>query len=160
MSGNIYYDRYGRIVVPGREAHIAPRHGVFGIVISPDDHILLTSPPHVELHYELPGGGVEPGEAEEEALLREVYEETGVTLPELPLGRAYSQTIGFYAEDTDAFWDYHQTFYEIRLSEQPCDVFTERRANPEGGLAQWHRLEGIDDLPMQEMHKPALRALL
>jgi 8-oxo-dGTP pyrophosphatase MutT (NUDIX family) len=160
MTGKTYYDRYGRVILPGDDVVIKTRHGVFGLVISPDDHILLTSPPHVALHYEIPGGGVEPGEAELEALLREIYEETGVTFSELRHGHIYEQTIGFYAEDNDAFWDYHQTFYEVRLPEQPRDFFTQLRSNPEGGLARWCRMAELDTLPIQEMHKPAINALL
>jgi ADP-ribose pyrophosphatase YjhB (NUDIX family) len=52
-----------------------------------DEHILLVAfdDPAVGLHYNLPGGGVEAGEAVHEALRREIREETGAEIEIGPL---------------------------------------------------------------------------
>lgn len=52
---------------------------------------------------ELPAGGVEPGEKPEEAVLRELQEETGFTADEVvPLGRFWMSP-GFLREEMNAF---------------------------------------------------------
>jgi len=59
------------------EAEIFWRPSVYAVIVK-DDSILMVRPDH-EL-WALPGGGMEPNESVEEALKREVSEETGYTV--------------------------------------------------------------------------------
>ncbi len=66
--------RYGDNPVRGQ--YYAPRPGVYAI-LPRAGQLLLTyqGGPHFE--YQLPGGGIDPGESPLQALHREVFEETG-----------------------------------------------------------------------------------
>jgi 8-oxo-dGTP diphosphatase len=68
----------------------AERPSVYGICPRQDEKIAIVrigaAAPY---KYDLPGGGVESGEGDAEALIREFEEETGLTVwPSRPLGRA------------------------------------------------------------------------
>jgi 8-oxo-dGTP diphosphatase len=66
--------RYGEAVEPGRRYTLRP--GVYAIL--PRDGRILTTFQEAPLpEVQLPGGGIDPGEAILPALHREVYEETG-----------------------------------------------------------------------------------
>lgn len=69
--------RFGE--VPAKGQSYRPRPGVYAI-LEHRSRILLThqATPHPE--YQLPGGGIDEGEAPLPALHREVFEETGYTL--------------------------------------------------------------------------------
>jgi 8-oxo-dGTP diphosphatase len=66
--------RYGRTPEPGRS--YGRRPGVYGILLRGRD-LLLTFQAEPDAEYQLPGGGVDPGEHPVAALHREIYEETG-----------------------------------------------------------------------------------
>ena len=68
LDGNIY---------PVDRSEVKWRPSVYGIVI--DEEKILLSPQH-GLGYELPGGGMEIGETFEQAVAREVKEETGIVV--------------------------------------------------------------------------------
>jgi 8-oxo-dGTP pyrophosphatase MutT (NUDIX family) len=57
------------------------REAVRAIVLDPDDRILLVQFrfPATGEHWALPGGGLEPGESDHQALHRELTEEVGLT---------------------------------------------------------------------------------
>ncbi|GAB3659024.1 NUDIX hydrolase [Glycomyces tarimensis] len=57
------------------------RRGARGIVMDQDDHVLFvgrSAVPGRPAKWFLPGGGIDPGETPAEAVLRELYEETGL----------------------------------------------------------------------------------
>lgn len=66
--------RFGERVVSGQAYRRRP--GAYGVLLR-DGAILLTHQAEPVPEYQLPGGGIDPGEGPVEALHREVYEETG-----------------------------------------------------------------------------------
>ena len=66
--------RYGEPVVAGQIYRRRP--GVYAILLRGDD-ILLTHQAEPDNEFQLPGGGIDPGEHPLPALHREIYEETG-----------------------------------------------------------------------------------
>jgi len=66
--------RYGESVKAGKTYRRRP--GVYGVLLRGDE-VLLTHQAEPIPEYQLPGGGIDTGEAPIAALHREVYEETG-----------------------------------------------------------------------------------
>lgn len=93
-----------------------PRLAVRGLILNKEDKILLiegrdsTNPKYT--WWFTPGGGIEIGETPEQALRREILEETGIKIDNpVPLGREKISKFRFENND------YHQkeSFYLIRL---------------------------------------------
>jgi len=130
----VFYDRFGQIRQPGPQDVMRPRRGVFGVISDGRGHVLVTVQKHAPEVPEFPGGGIDPGETPEQALIREIREETGLTAPApLAVAAEYRQQIGFYADDAREFWDYSQIFWLLSLAPGPDMVW----ATPEDGVAQW-----------------------
>ncbi|MEQ1504933.1 MAG: NUDIX domain-containing protein [Myxococcota bacterium] len=66
--------RFG-VVVPGREVY--ERRGAYGVIVDPDWRIAVVV---VRGESFLPGGGIEAGETAEQAVHREIAEETGLAV--------------------------------------------------------------------------------
>ena len=66
--------RFGEPVKAGARYRLRP--GAYAIVKA-EDRILLTFQAEPDWEFQLPGGGIDPGENPVRALHREVYEETG-----------------------------------------------------------------------------------
>lgn len=74
----------------GFEAPKTPYLTVDGIIVR-EGHILLVERKYPPLGWALPGGFVEYGESTEEAIKREINEETGLVVKELELFGVYSK---------------------------------------------------------------------
>lgn len=98
---------------------ILPRHRVTcgAAVINDEQDILLIRGPH--RGWELPGGHVEEGESIEEALIREVEEETGIHIKILSF-RGVSQEL--QSGIINLFWLAKPIGGEIRPSEESLEV--------------------------------------
>ncbi|MEX0896099.1 MAG: NUDIX hydrolase [Patescibacteria group bacterium] len=78
----------------GIYGHVERSNGAFVAVVNAENEILLVKLyryPIGQLSWELPGGGIDEGETQLEAALREVTEETGLTLDTAePIGAFYT----------------------------------------------------------------------
>jgi len=73
----------------GSNLRMTPRHAVFGIATKGADIACVAVKVGSRSFFDLPGGGVKPGESEEEALVREFAEETGLKIrPQSRLAQA------------------------------------------------------------------------
>ncbi len=66
--------RFGEPVVTGQRYGLRP--GAYGVLML-GNQVLLTHQSEPKPEYQLPGGGIDPGESPIRALHREVFEETG-----------------------------------------------------------------------------------
>jgi 8-oxo-dGTP diphosphatase len=69
--------RFGEPVQPGQ--HYRRRPGVYAVLWRAGE-VLVTHQDRPQPEFQLPGGGIDPGESPLRALHREVYEETGYSI--------------------------------------------------------------------------------
>jgi 8-oxo-dGTP pyrophosphatase MutT (NUDIX family) len=126
------------------------RPSAYGIVIR--DGKLLT-PKHFDRH-NLPGGGIELGETPQQAVVREVKEETGLDVTNPQFVAAASQ---FFVWPTAAA---PTEFYETILMYYTCD-FVGGELSVDGfdeyekeyaEIAEWYSLAKLDDLQVASSH--------
>ncbi|WP_376876378.1 NUDIX domain-containing protein [Albirhodobacter sp. R86504] len=138
--------RFGE--TPKRGQAYRPRHGAYAILIR-DGDVLLTHQALPEPEFQLPGGGIDPGESAIQALHREVYEETGWAI-------AQPQRLGAYRRFT-FMPDYD------RWAEKICTIYLARpvirRGAPlePGHEAVWCRASQAADLVGSEGDRHFLR---
>ena len=117
--------RFGEPVVAGQ--YYPPRPGAYAIILHGDGLLLtLQHVPHYEL--QLPGGGIDPGEGQLQALHREAFEETGWRIaPIRRLGayRRYTFRPDYdrWAQKTCHIW----LARAVRSHAQPSEPFHETR---------------------------------
>lgn len=152
-----YIDRYGQFHELPKYAVRKKRIGVFGITLSCNNKVLVTSPPHAPDMSGLPGGGREGSETHGQTLQREYFEEVGSQF--VIKNRLYSvhqHRVLYYAQDKNEYWQYDQFFYFTRVHhpKMPSTWWS----TPEGGRANW--------IPLSEYHRitathiPAIEQLL
>lgn len=117
-DNNHFFDRYGKIHIPTTESIIRQREGVFGITLITKDILnqsILAVLPKGSKNWECPGGGIEHGETEVEALYREFWEETGLT--HFMVGeKLLTKDVNYYADDLGEYWRYRMHYYEVVLT--------------------------------------------
>jgi 8-oxo-dGTP diphosphatase len=119
----------------------SPRHTARGIVIQ-NDKLLLIERWRGNLHYfSIPGGGIEPGETPEQAVLREIAEETScIVTVERPL----------YLLTTDKGSQHHIYLcaYQSGTAHLPSDSPEYLHAKPNNRFAPtWVNLAELPSLP-------------
>ncbi len=119
-----------------------PLPGVAGIVVGPDGILLVRrdTPPSEGL-WSVPGGVIETGETQEVALVREVKEETGISVQVLEA----MNTIDLISLDDEGKVEYHFVLsYFLAKAKTRTTRAESRRAE-----VRWFAL---DELPEYEMH--------
>ena len=124
------------------------------VVRNPDGHILIAKRPE-HLHqgglWEFPGGKLEPGEGIEQALIREIQEEIGITVrPERPLIE-----IRHDYGDKKVRLDVWLSGIDAEQAQQSAQCEQGR----EGQLIRWVSPGTLSTYPFPEANKPILSAL-
>ncbi|MEE8199742.1 MAG: NUDIX hydrolase [Candidatus Acidoferrales bacterium] len=133
-----------------REYPDRPVVGVGGVVIR-DGRVLLAQRAAEPLagHWSLPGGGVELGETLEEAVVRELREETGLTVRVLELVEAFDRI------SRDAS---HRPRYHFVLLDYLCEVLEGApRAGSDVRALAWARPEEFAAYGLSEKAKEGCR---
>lgn len=98
--------------------------------------------------YTLPGGGIELGETPEEAVIREVKEETGVNVRRPELLACRSEFFTHHGEKNTVF--HHQTillFYRCEFVDGKLSIdFLPEQDRPFHGMPEWIELDKLEGL--------------
>jgi double-stranded uracil-DNA glycosylase len=117
------------------------RAAVRALVIDDDDRILLVQyrrPVGDETWWGTPGGGVDPGESDEQALARELREEIG--LHEFELGPVLYEHVGEFPWARELFRQVNTT-YLVRVREHEPRATIDLAAEGVGDVRWWSRGE-------------------
>ncbi|MFJ4675171.1 NUDIX hydrolase [Kitasatospora sp. NPDC088783] len=108
-----------------------PRQAARTVVLSPDGEVLLfrSDNSEVGLHWNAPGGGLEPGESPIEGALRELHEETGWT--DLRPGALICT------------WEHDFTWHGTPVRQHEHIFLTHGPRREPGDVAAVHRIDGI-----------------
>jgi nucleoside triphosphatase len=127
-----------------------PEPTVGAVIVNPDDKILLCKSGRWRDEYVIPGGHIEPGEKMEEALKREILEETGLEIYDIRLLSLkeciYSDT--FHEKKHFLFIDFlcRTDSYNVVLNEEAEDYV-------------WAGLDEIDNYKLNKFTKALLTEL-
>jgi G:T/U-mismatch repair DNA glycosylase/8-oxo-dGTP pyrophosphatase MutT (NUDIX family) len=117
------------------------RAAVRALVIDDDDRILLVQyrrPVGGETWWGTPGGGIDPGETDDQALARELREEIG--LHEFELGRLLFEHVGVFPWDRELFRQVNKT-YLVRVPEHEPRPTIDLEAEGVVDVRWWSRAE-------------------
>ncbi|HEX7360487.1 MAG TPA: NUDIX hydrolase [Bryobacteraceae bacterium] len=113
-----------------------------GALILNDGRVLLVERGKEPLRgwWSLPGGGVELGERLEDALIREVYEETNLRVETGPIATVFERLM----PDASGACEYHYVLIDFY-----CRVTGgELRAGSDSSRAEWFDIDALADLPI------------
>jgi 8-oxo-dGTP diphosphatase len=121
----------------------AERPSVYGICQRQDGKVAIVRIGHeAPYQYDLPGGGIESGEGEADALVREFDEETGLTVwPSRTLGRA-----GQFWISQDQPTNSLSSFYEVELTA------TDGKPSEPDHVLVWYTVEDALDRLRHDSH--------
>ncbi len=114
----------------GRHYPEMPVLSVAGVVFAGDQVLLVKrGRPPAQGIWSIPGGAVEVGESLQEALKRELMEETGVSIEVGPLVEVVERTL----RDAEGKVEYHYVILDYLCSAAPVDP----RAGSDAAEARW-----------------------
>lgn len=100
--------------------------------------------------WSLPGGGVETGERLEDAVVREVKEETGLDVAADSIATVFERVM----PDAGGICEYHYVLIDFY-----CRILRgELRAGSDSQAAAWFDINSLDDLNMTEGTRDVIRA--
>jgi 8-oxo-dGTP diphosphatase len=125
-----------------------PAHPLLGVgaLVFVDKQVLLVErgKPPLEGFWSLPGGLVETGERLEDAVAREVFEETGLRVRAESVATVFERIMPEAAGDEAGRAEYHYVLVDFYCSVLGGDL----RAGDDSRRAAWFDLSALDGLPI------------
>ena len=122
---------------------MARRDSAFAVIIRRDQ--VLVVKPRESRKWQLPGGGIKPGETPEQAMYRELNEETGLAPQHVKiLGRTrdwlhYNVPVHWVKREwRGTYKGQKQIWFLLRLTGRDCDISLRASVHPEFDAWRWH----------------------
>ena len=119
-----------------------------GALVFDGEHVLLVErgKPPLEGFWSLPGGLVEAGERLEDAVAREVFEETGLRVSAQAIATVFERIMPGEGVHDPAHPEYHYVLVDFYCKVLGGDL----RAGDDSRRAEWFTLSALAQLPMTE----------
>lgn len=121
------------------------------MLLNTDKHVFVGERIDSPGGWQMPQGGIDPGETPEQAAWRELHEEVGTN--EATIVRTADKTLRYDlpAQRIPAFWNgqfrgQEQTWIAMRFTGQDSDIILDRHHEPEFSRWQWVKPEDTIDL--------------
>lgn len=139
------------------ESEAVYRKSVYGCAIH-NNRILLILDPRSD-KWELPGGGVDTGETDEQALRREIKEETGLEADTSNM-QLIEQVHGYYKSlEHDFPWKTDRNYFSIQIK-NPDGPILSAGNNDDTSECKWVDLDELDNLSLAEVDKAVITKYL
>jgi 8-oxo-dGTP pyrophosphatase MutT (NUDIX family) len=156
--GNIFLDQLGKTHVRTHEP-VMDRLSLYALVVR-DDSVLMVFPQKGRGLWELPGGGVDPGETIQEGIARECLEETGYSVFVPPGSEPFiSSEKNFYSASGD-YWNAVIRVYlgTLVAAEQDSSKINSAKDDPdEIESVAWKSLRELSEENVHPIHWEAIR---
>jgi len=140
----------------GRSSEFEPREAVRALVVDPADRVLLVRfDDRFGTWWSTPGGGIDPGESDADALARELHEEVG--LGQYDLGpQLWTRT--HWLVDMTRWSEQRERHYLVRaVAFEPAPAFTTAQLAAEGvAEARWFTVDELTSLTTGPRRLPEL----
>lgn len=113
-------DINGGVHIVSRE-DLVMRTSVYALIRNTEGVLLVRDRTRTDKTWDLPGGGVEPGEELSDALRREVKEETGIGIVNEPQ-EICEFTEYFFDVDSQKGWESTRHFYTVRIQSDKSEA--------------------------------------
>lgn len=154
MNQDIFFDRKGQKHIKPSGKEVVKRVSTDALIIK-DGKILLILAPDLDF-WELPGGGVEEEETPEEALKREVFEETGYKITEIKQKLGMKHT-NFYSFEQDVYYDSFVNFYLATVSLEQQNI---NQKDADAEEIKWFNLNLLDYNLIKPFHRDIIRNII
>ena len=138
------------------EADTKYRKSVYGCAIH-DGKVLLIFDPRSD-KWELPGGGIDQGETEKQAMVREIKEETGLDADVSEI-KLLKRELGYYkALDLDWVWKTDRNYFQIKIKNpnQPIKILD----GDDVTECKWVSVDQLEDYDIDKIDKAAIEIAL
>lgn len=130
------------------ESEAVYRRSNYGLAVY-EHQVLLIFDPRSD-KWELPGGGVDEGETDEQGLVREIKEETGLDADTSKM-QLIKQFHGFYKSLEKAFpWKTDRNYYHVRIK-NPTGPLLKEGNGDDVTQCQWVDIDNLDSLDIDKV---------
>ena len=138
------------------QENIIPRRSAYGVIVENDQILLISLKTSDKLWF--PGGVIEEGETNEEAVRREVKEETGLNVE---AGALLTEVESyFYYDPLDVAWQQFSHFYLCKAASANLTDFINPDTSDEADKPHWVDLSAVKENQMQDYGFEVIKLVL
>lgn len=139
------------------ESQAVYRKSNYGLVVYKNQVLLIKDARTNK--WEVPGGGVDEGETDEEGLIREMKEETGLDA-DLSVMKLIERVEGYYKPlDKDLPWKTDRNYYQIGIKDPNGQILLDGNGD-DIAQCQWVDIDNLDSLEIDPVDYKVIKKAL